>query len=117
MGGLRIDYIEFGTGALAESKAFFARAFGWTFTDYGPGYASFGGAGIDGGFDGGAGPQEPGASPGVLVVLKTEDLAAAEKAVIAAGGAILKPAYGFPGGRRFHFREPGGNELAVWSET
>jgi uncharacterized protein len=114
---LKIDYIEFQTPALADSKAFFAKAFGWSYTDYGPHYASFAGAGIDGGFDGGVESDDAVGPKPALIVLKADDLAAAERAVIAAGGQIVKPAYAFPGGRRFHFREPGGNDLAVWSET
>jgi uncharacterized protein len=114
---LKIDYIEIQSPALPDSKAFFAKAFGWSFTDYGPHYASFTGAGIDGGFDGGFEHDETARPRSVLIVLKADDLAAAERAVLAAGGEIVKPTYAFPGGRRFHFREPGGNELAVWSET
>jgi hypothetical protein len=117
MAHLKIDYIEFQTPALADTKSFFAGAFGWTHTDYGPHYASFEGAGIDGGFDGSSEADETAGPKPALIVLKADDLAAAERAVIAAGGEIVKPAFGFPGGRRFHFREPGGNELAVWSET
>ena len=116
MSPLRIDYIEFQTSALADTKGFFARAFGWSHTDYGPNYASFSGAGEDGGYDGSAAPEGANQCGPVLVVLKAEDLDAAERAVVAAGGTIVKPAYGFPGGKRFHFREPGGNVLAVWSE-
>jgi uncharacterized protein len=116
MATYKIDYIEFRTPALVDSKGFFAKAFGWSHTDYGPHYASFEGAGIDGGFDGGFEHDETAKPMPVLVVLKADDLEAAEQAVRAAGGEIVKPAYAFPGGRRFHFREPGGNELAVWSE-
>ena len=111
---LKIDYVEFQTPEIADSKAFFAKAFGWPFTDYGPDYASFerSSAGIDGGF----GKQEGGEPQPVLIILKTDDLAAAEAEVVAAGGEIVTPAFDFPGGRRFHFREPGGNILGVWSE-
>lgn len=109
---LKIDYIEFQTPDLARSKSFFSAAFGWTHKDYGPTYASFGEAGINGGFEQ-CGTDAP--AP-VLVVLKADDLATAERDVVAAGGEIVKPAFDFPGGRRFHFREPGGNLLAVWSE-
>lgn len=114
---LKIDYIEFHTAALAGSKEFFAEAFGWSHVDYGPAYSSFVGAGVDGGFDAGDESAEAGAHRPPLVVLKATDLAAAEQAVRAAGGEVVRPVYAFPGGRRFHFREPGGNELAVWSET
>ena len=109
---LKIDYVELASPDIAGSKQFFAEAFGWAFADYGPTYQAFADAGIDGGIDGTG--ERPGGAP--LVILKTGDLEAAEKRVVAAGGEIVRPAYAFPGGRRFHFREPGGNEMAVWSE-
>ncbi len=109
---LKIDYVEFCSPAFHASRDFFANAFGWSFQDYGPTYAAMTNAGIDGGIQGvpaeGAGPP--------LVILKADDLEAAKAAVTKAGGVIVKPIFAFPGGRRFHFREPGGNELAVWSE-
>ncbi len=109
---LKIDYVEFASGDLSKSKSFFARAFGWDFQDYGPTYAAMTNAGIDGGIQ--SDPADASAAP--LVILKADDLEAALDAVTAAGGEIVKPIFAFPGGRRFHFREPGGNELAVWSE-
>lgn len=109
---LKIDYVEFASGDLAASKGFFARAFDWSFQDYGPTYAAMTNAGLDGGIEGD--PEHVGVAP--LVILKTDDLEAAERAVTAAGGAITRPIFAFPGGRRFHFREPGGNEMGVWSE-
>ncbi len=109
---LRIDYVEFASQDLGASKAFFTKAFGWNFQDYGPTYAAMTNAGLDGGFQGDA--AEASAAP--LVILKADDLEAAYAAVTTAGGVIVKPVFSFPGGRRFHFREPGGNELAVWSE-
>lgn len=110
---LKIDYVEFASGDLGKSRAFFAKAFGWDFIDYGPTYAAMANAGIDGGIQ--SDPAETSAAP--LVILKADDLEAAEAEVIAAGGVITRAIFPFPGGRRFHFREPGGNELAVWSET
>jgi predicted enzyme related to lactoylglutathione lyase len=110
---LKIDYVEFASGNLDNSKTFFAKAFGWSFQDYGPTYAAMTNAGLNGGFQ--ADPAEASAAP--LVILKADDLDAALASVTAAGGTVLKPIFSFPGGRRFHFREPGGNELAVWSET
>ena len=86
-----------------------AAAFGWAFTDYGPTYAAFD-EGLDGGFQ--ADAAEAPAAP--LPVLYSEELEATLAAVEAAGGVILKPIFAFPGGRRFHFRDPAGNELAVW---
>ena len=89
-----------------------ADAFGWRFVDYGPTYAAFDGAGLDGGLQGdaAAAPAKP------LVILFARDLEAALAKVEAAGGTITAPIFSFPGGRRFHFRDPAGNELAVWSE-
>jgi len=109
---LKIDYVEFCSPALPASRAFFANAFGWSFQDYGPTYAAMTNAGIDGGIQ--CDPAEGVGPP--LVILKANDLEAALAAVTKAGGVIVKPIFAFPGGRRFHFREPGGNELAVWSE-
>lgn len=105
----KIDYIEFPGGDVPSAKAFYQAAFGWTFTDYGPAYAAFS-EGLDGGFDGDTAAQKP------LVVLYAHDLEAMQAKVEAAGGAIVKPIFSFPGGRRFHFTDPAGNELAVWSE-
>ncbi len=110
---LKIDYVELQTLSLGASRSFFADAFGWRHVDYGAHYAGFQGAGIDGGLA----EAQSGIPKAPLIVLKAVDLAAAELEVIAAGGEIVKPAYAFPGGRRFHFREPGGNEMAVWSEN
>ncbi|MCZ4279613.1 VOC family protein [Kiloniella laminariae] len=109
-----INYIEFPMVKLDETKSFYSKAFGWRFTDWGPDYLSFDGAGIDGGFN--REDKVPVNAPGVLVVLYAEDLEKTGTAISAAGGKIIKPAYGFPGGRRFHFTDPNGNQLAVWSE-
>lgn len=108
----KIDYVELPGGDLIATKRFYEGAFGWTFTDYGPSYAAFE-QGLDGGFDGDAAnqPSKP------LVVLYANDLEAMAAKVQEAGGVILKPIFSFPGGRRFHFGDPSGNELAVWSET
>lgn len=112
MAHLRIDYVEFESPEIGKSTAFFAKAFGWTYNDYGPGYQEIANGGVNGGISTPEGdPQPP------LVILKADDLEAAEQAVLEAGGEIVKPIFEFPGGRRFHFREPGGNVLAVWSET
>lgn len=106
-----IDYVELPGKDMAAMKAFYGGAFGWSFTDYGPTYASFGGAGVDGGFD-----IENKALKAPLVVLYSFDLEAALARVEAAGGAIVVPIFAFPGGRRFHFRDPAGNELAIWTD-
>jgi len=105
----RIDYIEFGAADLAPVKAFYARVFGWAFTDYGPDYTSFTDARISGGFTTAA---PAGASP--LVVLFSDDLEATRDSVRDAGGVIARDIFSFPGGRRFEFTDPAGNRLAVW---
>ena len=107
----QIDYLEFPSGNGLETRKFFDAAFGWQFTSYGPDYTGINDAGIDAGFDSSSGRT---AAP--LAVIRTEDLELAEREVLAAGGTITRPAFDFPGGRRFHFREPGGTELAVWIE-
>jgi predicted enzyme related to lactoylglutathione lyase len=110
----RIDYVELpANGAVAECKRFYGAAFGWGFTDYGPGYAAFEGAGVDGGLNGE--PDGPGGSTAPLVVLYAHDLEAMEAKVRAAGAEIVVPIFAFPGGRRFHFKDPAGNVLAVWT--
>jgi hypothetical protein len=106
----RIDYVELPAGDLAATKSFYAAAFGWGFTDYGPTYAGFEGAGLDGGLASG----DAASTTVPLVILKADDLEAALERVEAAGGAITAPIFDFPGGRRFHFRDPAGNELGVW---
>ena len=95
----KVDYVELPGGDLAGTKAFYGKAFGWRFTDYGPDYAG-----------------EDGSVAKPLVILYAHDLEAMEAKVRAAGGTITKPIFSFPGGRRFHFKDPAGNELAVWSE-
>jgi predicted enzyme related to lactoylglutathione lyase len=109
-----IDYVELPTaGAVAECKRFYGEAFGWSFVDYGPDYAAFQGAGVDGGFHGE--PDAPGGPKTPLVVLYAQDLEAMEAKVRAAGAKIVVPIFEFPGGRRFHFQDPAGNVLAVWT--
>lgn len=109
---INIDYVEWQSRDLSRSKAFFQNAFGWTFTDYGPGYAAFE-QGLDGGIE--AADSENPAPP--LIILRTDDLDAARDAVVSAGGEIVTDIFAFPGGRRFHFREPGGSVLAVWADA
>jgi uncharacterized protein len=108
----RIDYIELPATNVAETKRFYIDAFGWKFTDYGPDYTSF----ADGRLTGGFHKVEAVRAGDVLVVIFAVDLAAAEARVRKAGGAIVKPVFSFPGGRRFHFTDPSGNELAAWSD-
>ncbi|HET8624637.1 MAG TPA: VOC family protein [Gemmatimonadales bacterium] len=108
----RVDYIELSAKDLSAVKRFYGDAFGWRFTDYGPDYTSF----ADGRLTGGFRRANEATRGGVLVVIFALDLEAAEKAVTRAGGRMVKAIFSFPGGRRFHFTDPAGNELAVWSD-
>lgn len=105
----RIDYIEFPSSDRAMTSGFFREAFGWGITSYGPIYDGLEGAGLDGGVDASADRVDA-----TMAVVRTDDLDDAERRVLAAGGTITRAQFDFPGGRRFHFREPGGNELAVY---
>jgi predicted enzyme related to lactoylglutathione lyase len=107
-----VDYIEFPTTDMEATKRFYTLVFGWVFEDYGPDYASFRDGRTWGGF---FSSDKVGASS-PLVVIYADDLVAMEARVTGAGGRITKEAFDFPGGRRFHFADPGGNELAVWTE-
>lgn len=111
----KINYIEFPASDLEGTKAFFSNAFGWQFVDYGPDYAAIQGAGLDGGFyrSNLVARTETGSA---LVVLYSSDLEASQDKVEQAGGKIVRPIFSFPGGRRFQFSDPSGNEYAVWSE-
>lgn len=108
----RIDYIEFPARDLEAMKRFYGDAFGWTFQDWGADYVSF----ADGRLTGGFRREDAVTAGGPLVVLYAVDLERTEAAVKAAGGKIAKGIFAFPGGRRFHFTDPSGHELAVWSE-
>jgi predicted enzyme related to lactoylglutathione lyase len=109
-----IDYVEITVTDVAEAKRFYSAAFGWKLNDYGPDYAGIQGEGRElGGLC--KGPSVSGGGP--LVILFSRDLDDSVERVLAAGGRIVKQPYSFPGGRRFHFSDPSGNELAVWSEA
>lgn len=108
-----IDYIEFVVTDMAESKRFYEAVFDWKFNDYGPGYAGIQGAARE---TGGFRLDTEMSVGGPLVVLYSNDLEMSLTKVREAGGRIVKEPFGFPGGRRFHFLDPSGNELAVWSE-
>jgi predicted enzyme related to lactoylglutathione lyase len=108
----QIDYVEFPVTDIPATKAFYAGAFGWKFTDYGPEYVAFEAGNLGGGF---ALAPSAGAG-GALVILYSSALEASQATVEANGGRISKPVFSFPGGRRFHFLDPNGNELAVWSD-
>jgi len=110
-----INYVEFPSRDLEKTKAFFSTAFDWSFTDYGPEYTAFSNEGIDGGFFKSdlSASAETGSA---LIVFYSKDLEKTRSKIEAAGGAIIKPIFSFPGGRRFHFSDPNGNEYAVWSD-
>lgn len=110
----KINYLEFPARDINATKAFFSAVFNWTFTDYGPDYIAFHNAGIDGGFfksdlkvstDNGS----------ALIIFYSDDLEQTLARIDGAGGNVIKPIFNFPGGRRFHFADPNGNEFAVWS--
>jgi predicted enzyme related to lactoylglutathione lyase len=109
---LRMDYVEFPSTDITATKAFYEKAFGWVFKDYGSDYTSF----RDGRLAGGFNTAREVAKGGPLVVLYAVDLEAAVTKVKECGGQITAVPFAFPGGRRFHFLDPSGNELAVWSE-
>lgn len=111
----KINYVEFPSKDLDATKSFFASVFGWSFIDYGPEYTSFSNEGIDGGFF----KSEISCSTekgSALIVFYSKELEKTQRKVEDEGGSIIKPIYSFPGGRRFHFSDPCGNEYAVWSD-
>ena len=108
----QIQYIEFLSDDFGKIKKFYQEAFGWKFTDFGPGYTAFAGECVEGGFATG----KP-VSGSVLVVLYSERLEETQQKVKTAGGVISKDIFSFPGGRRFEFSDPDGNKLAVWSDV
>jgi predicted enzyme related to lactoylglutathione lyase len=106
-----INYVEFRASDLPATKTFFSNCFGWTFTDYGPDYVAFDSSGLQGGFEKSDLPPAKGA----LVILYHDQLEQIEAIVVKNGGKIVVPIFDFPGGRRFHFEDPNGNEWAIWS--
>ena len=111
-----LDYVELVVTDLDAAKRFYADAFGWTYTDYGPGYAGIAAPSGDGSEVGGfLLADEPRPVGGPLVLLYSDDLDATSSGIVAAGGTILQAPYAFPGGRRLHFADPSGNELGVWA--
>ena len=112
----KINYVEFPASDLEAVKAFFSQVFGWSFVDYGPDYCAFSNEGLDGGFyrseltlsvDKGS----------ALIVFYSRDLERTQAKIVDAGGSVKVPVFEFPGGRRFHFCDPNGNEYAVWSDV
>lgn len=111
----KINYVEFPAKDIEATKAFFTAAFGWSFVDYGPTYTAFSNEGLDGGFFKSAlsASTENGSA---LIVFYSKTLKKTQSKIETAGGKIIKPIFSFPGGRRFHFCDPNGNEYAVWSD-
>lgn len=107
----QIDNIEFNVGDIARSKAFYGAAFGWTFVDYGPTYTEFSDGRLTGGFTTGE-PVRPG---GPLVIVYCDDLERTQQRLEEMGAVISRAVFAFPGGRRFHFIDPDGYELAAWT--
>ena len=107
-----INYVELKAKDLEEVKTFYSQCFGWAFKDYGPDYVAFSKSGLEGGFE----KTDDEIINGALVVLYHEALEEVQKSVLKNGGVISKDIFSFPGGRRFHFKDPAGNELAIWSD-
>lgn len=110
----KINYLEYPASNLSATKIFFKTVFGWVFTDFGEDYIAFDNQGLEGGFyrSGQVSKTEHGAT---LTVFYSDDLRSTQTKIEAAGGSIIRQAFEFPGGRRFHFTDPNGNEFAVWS--
>lgn len=112
----KINYLEFPAKDMEATKAFFQTVFGWQFVDYGPEYSAFSNAGIDGGFY--LSEQLISSKNGsALVVFYSKDLEETQGKIEIGGGVIFVPIFSFPGGQRFHFNDPNGNEFAVWSDN
>ena len=111
-----IDYVELAAPDVAAAKAFYSGAFGWQFNDYGPDYAGIRSSDSTGEVGGLTAAAQP-SSQGVLVLLWSDDLDATVRSVQGAGGTVTNGPYEFPGGRRFHFQDPAGNELGVYQTT
>jgi hypothetical protein len=112
----KINYVEFPSKDIPATKTFFEEAFGWSFVDYGPEYTAFSNEGVDGGFF--KSEQQSLTSNGAaLIIFYSDDLESTQAKVENSGGTIIRPIFSFPGGRRFHFTEPSGNEFAAWSDV
>jgi hypothetical protein len=111
----KINYVEFPAKDIEAVKAFFTNAFGWSFEDYGPDYTAFSNEGLHGGFFQSdlTVSTENGSA---LIIFYSNDLEQTQAKIESAGGSIVRPIFSFPGGRRFHFADPNGNEYAVWSD-
>ncbi len=111
----KINYIEYPCRNLEATQKFFSEVFAWSFESFGPDYIAFSNQGVDGGFfrSEKCSLSESGSA---LTVFYSENLENTQEKVLTAGGEIIRPTFSFPGGRRFHFLEPSGNEFSVWSD-
>ncbi|MBU2879126.1 MULTISPECIES: VOC family protein [Alteromonadaceae] len=112
----KLNYVEFAAKDLSATKQFFSAVFNWQFVDYGPEYTSFSNQGLDGGFYQAELCNIP-ENGGALLVFYSSDIQATLQKIKSHNGKIIRPIFDFPGGCRFHFSEPSGNEFAVWSES
>ena len=112
MQNILVNYVEFKAKDLEATKQFYSQLFGWKFTDYGPTYTSFSESGLAGGFE----ETKDSITNGALIVLYHTELVDLKDAIVENGGEISKDIFAFPGGKRFHFKDPSGNELAVWTD-
>ena len=110
----QIDYIEIPATDLEKAKAFFGALMGWEFQDWGPDYVSFNDGRLDGGF---RRSDEPAPATGVLVVFFSTNLERDRDRAVGLGASISQDIFEFPGGRRFHFVDPTGNEYAIWGDA
>ncbi len=111
----KINYVEFPAQDIEAGKAFFQQVFDWKFTDYGPDYTAFSDQGLDGGFYR-ADLKSNSNQGSALIVFYSKSIEETQQKIENAGGTIVRPVFKFPGGRRFHFTDPNGNEYAVWSD-
>ena len=112
----KINYVEFTTPNIEQTRRFYTSVFGWSFQDWGPDYLGFDGVGIKGGFAKGD-PLQMVCKHAPVIVLYSSNLEETEKAILAAGGHIVVPTFEFPGGCRFHFSDGAGNVLGIWSDV
>lgn len=111
----KINYIEFPANDFVATKLFFTEVFAWSFVDYGEDYVAFSNAGLEGGFYR-SGLTASSQAGGALLVFYSQALEQTQAKIVKAGGEIIIEIFDFPGGQRFHFLDPNGNEYAVWSD-
>lgn len=111
----KINYVEFPAKNIEATKDFFTAVFNWSFADYGPEYTAFSNEGLDGGFFK-SDLTVSTITGSALIIFYSDDLEKTQSKIERAGGSIIRPIFSFPGGRRFHFNDPNGNEYSVWSD-